>query len=506
MRIVIVEDEVKIREGMGKMIRSFTGHLIVGEAADGEEGLDMIRRFNPDLIITDIRMPKVDGLEMVRRLKQEKNSAHIVILSGYSEFDYAKKAIHYGVDDYLLKPLSVEDVQEMLGRIQELLFKEREMKQDLGETRLQSLLLGSLEDTPENLKKLREACQFEEDMKYCMMVGYIGCAGGEYRNLVEEKTGELKEKFSDLKIFLVYQEDCQIYVCLVGGLETRRLQEMEQAFYHRLLFHYQGTSTGPVWARTSVTLENLGRAFQTLKGWLSYRLVLEETGWLTREVIEAWKPEPFVYPAELGNRLKNAVCQENTDKIKGESQAFLEYMRKKPYEPEEVRRAFIRIYQLALDTLWDLDRNLYEHLKNTSVLHQMENAVTWKEMEMAFADMTEAMTGPKVKREDISNFVIKKAINYIRENYQEGITQEEVSRKLDITPEYLSTLFNREMGINFSTFLKQFRISHAKRLLKGTEMKIYEVAQAVGYNDAKYFARVFKEEQGLSPADYRKLN
>lgn len=111
-----------------------------------------------------------------------------------------------------------------------------------------------------------------------------------------------------------------------------------------------------------------------------------------------------------------------------------------------------------------------------------------------------------MKREDISNYVIKKAINYIREHYQEGITQEEVSRKLEITPEYLSTLFNREMGINFSLFLKQFRISHAKRLLKGTNMKIYEIAEAVGYSDAKYFARVFKEEQGISPGEYRQMN
>ena len=506
MRIVIVEDEVKIREGMGKMIRSLTGHLIVGEAADGEEGLEMIRRFGPDLVITDIRMPGMDGLEMVKRLKEENIPAHIVILSGYSEFEYAKKAIHYGVDDYLLKPLSVEDVQEMLEKIEERLYKERELKQDLGETRLQSLLLGSLEETPENLKKLREACQFEENMQYRMMVGYVGNAGGDYRSLVEEKVRELKEKFRDLKIFLVYQDDSQIYVCLAGGVEEMRLLELEQAFYRRMLFHYQGEQEGPVWAKSPVTLENLGREYRTLRSWLPCRLVMDETGWLTREVMEGWKPEPFIYPAEIGNRLKNAICQEDGEKIKQEGRAFLEYMKKKPYEPEEVRRAFVRIYQLVLDTLWDLDRNLYEHLKNTSVLQQMENAVIRRELELAFKDMEEAITGPKVKREDISNFVIKKAINYIREHYQEGITQEEVSRKLEITPEYLSTLFNREMGINFSTFLKQFRISHAKRLLKGTDMKIYEVAQAVGYSDPKYFARVFKEEQGLTPADYRKLN
>lgn len=119
--------------------------------------------------------------------------------------------------------------------------------------------------------------------------------------------------------------------------------------------------------------------------------------------------------------------------------------------------------------------------------------------------MVQAIAGAQTKREDISNYVIKRAINHIREHYQEGLTQEEVAAVHQITPEYLSTLFNREMGINFSVFLKQFRISHAKRMLKGTDMKVYEIADAVGYSDSKYFQRVFKEEVGVSPGEYRQM-
>ena len=114
MRIVIVEDEVKIREGMGKIIEAQTGHVIVGEAADGEEGLQMVLRFKPDLVITDIRMPRKSGLEMLKELYERRIKVHSIILSGYSEFEYAKKAIRYGVDDYLLKPLAAEDVRNML--------------------------------------------------------------------------------------------------------------------------------------------------------------------------------------------------------------------------------------------------------------------------------------------------------------------------------------------------------------------------------------------------------
>ena len=153
----------------------------------------------------------------------------------------------------------------------------------------------------------------------------------------------------------------------------------------------------------------------------------------------------------------------------------------------------------------EIDHTRYQHLRSKNLLRNIENAVTWHELKNAYLDVIQAIAGAQMKREDISNYVIKRAINYIREHYQEGLTQEEVAAVLDITPEYLSTLFNREMEINFSMFLKQFRISHAKRMLKGTDKKVYEIAYEVGYSDSKYFQRVFKEVVGVSPGEYRQM-
>lgn len=106
-------------------------------------------------------------------------------------------------------------------------------------------------------------------------------------------------------------------------------------------------------------------------------------------------------------------------------------------------------------------------------------------------------------KEGISNYTINRTLEYIRIHYKEGISLEKTAEVLNITPEYLSMLFKREMGMNFSVFLKKFRISHAKRLLKTTDMKIYEVAQECGYSNSNYFTKVFKEVTGISPAEYR---
>ena len=124
MRILIVEDEIKIRMGISRLISAHTQHTVVGEAKNGKEGLEMISRFHPELVISDLRMPVMDGLEMLQESVKMGNTCHFVILSGYSEFEYAQTAIRYGVDDYLLKPLAPEDVTQLLDKIQKKIDQE----------------------------------------------------------------------------------------------------------------------------------------------------------------------------------------------------------------------------------------------------------------------------------------------------------------------------------------------------------------------------------------------
>ena len=126
MRILIVEDEVMIREGLSNLIKTHTGHTVIGEACNGQEGLALAVRYRPELVITDIRMPVMDGLQMIEKFHEMNLFVHVVILSGYSEFEYAKKAIRFGVEDYLLKPLAAEDIVEVLERIRNKLEDEEE--------------------------------------------------------------------------------------------------------------------------------------------------------------------------------------------------------------------------------------------------------------------------------------------------------------------------------------------------------------------------------------------
>lgn len=507
MRIVIVEDEIKIREGMGKLIESQTNHIVVGEAANGEEGLEMILRFKPDLVITDIRMPKMDGLEMIRELNYRKFPVHTVILSGYSEFEYAKKAIQYGVEDYLLKPLGVEDIEKMLKTIDERI-KEEQLKKGNAEFYLRNLVLGTDAEAQKNLVAVKSVCGLSENSNYEMFEAYIGGTDASYRNEMETYVEELKEKYPELHIHFTYVESVQkIYLLISEDGYEDRINAFERSLYNRMILRYQNKEDKAIWTKKKFTnISELKQIATKLDGIIAYALVLKTEGWLEETQVNEYKFVELKSPSEIYNKIRNAICQGNPEKLRKAMDEFIEFMESDYYDITDIRRAFLKSYYMIGDTLQDIDQKMYELLKNSNVSQNIESAVTWNEMKRAYGDIFQMIAGSKSKREDISNYVIKKAINYIREHYQEGITLEEVSRELEITPEYLSTLFNREVGINFTTFLKQFRMSHAKRLLKGTNMKIYEIAKATGYSDPKYFQRVFKETIGVSPGEYRQMH
>lgn len=506
MRIVIVEDEIKIREGMAKLIELQTEHVVLGEAVDGKDGLEMILRFKPDLVITDIKMPKMDGLEMVKELHERKLSLHVVILTGYSEFEYAQKALRYGVDDYLLKPLAIDDIRDMLAKVEEKIKKEQMANGTPGQ-HVRNLIAGDGKDAGKHCRILKELCGFPSEGDYELFVGYIGSAELSYRDILEHFVERVREEHQEFSLCYFYVENQQrAYLLGYGGYGQGKMAVLEELVSRRLIRRYNGGTERAVWTKKCLNCpEQIRDAAAELDNLLAYALVLEPEGWLDMELARQYCPNPFQAPSQIYSAIRNAICQGNVQKLEKEAEEFLSYMAGGHFETGEVRKAFVKCYYLIGDTLQEIDSFLYQYLKSRNLLRNIETAVTWNELAQAYRDVIRIMTGTQVKREDISNYVIKRAINYIREHYQEGLTQEEVASVLEITPEYLSTLFNREMGVNFSVFLKQFRMSHAKRLLKGTDMKVYEIANAIGYSDPKYFQRVFKEEIGVSPGEYRQM-
>lgn len=507
MRILIVEDEVMIREGLAKLIKSHTGHTVIGEASNGQEGLSLALRYRPELVITDIRMPVMDGLQMIEKMYDMNLNIRAVILSGYSEFEYAKKAIRFGVDDYLLKPMAAEDIVDLLERTEQKLEAEELNKAGTLGQCIKELVYGGAvsEDTG---RQTRALCGFAPAGHYQLYMGYTGEAPIGYEEEIRERFELLKELNTDVVFHLVSDKVRRQLVCLAGmpgGGESGRL--FRQSVERRIVRPYKQREERAVWAVVSTdSWDGIGAAAREAEMLIKEAMPVTEGELLTRELMDGILWKEFQFPVDIGNDLKNALCRGEAEAIRGAGEAFIEYMEDGPYREQEIRQAYLKAIYLLLDTMHEIDGDTYAQLQSGELLSRCTETVTLREMEQSYRDGLSLLCSPQRVKEDISNYTIKRAINYIREHYQEGISQEEVSGRLGITPEYLSTLFNREMGENFSTFLRKFRISHAKRLLKGTDLKVYEVAEAVGYSDPKYFARVFKDELGISPGDYRQMD
>lgn len=507
MRIVIVEDEVKIREGMAHLIESQTKHIVLEKAADGEEGLKAILRYKPDLVIADIRMPKMDGLEMIHELNERKVPVHVIILSGYSEFEYAKRAIQYGVDDYLLKPLTAEDVTSVLDKI-EAQIEVEQLTKGTPEVHIGNLVCLSNSEEERIYEILNQVCHLPWEGCYELLEAYIGSADAEYRKKLEETIEELKEKYLKLTIHYVYIGHLQkVYILVWADGNKEEMESFLAALYRKMIYVYKNKIEKARWTKKSFdSLKMLKTTMNLLDQRIAAALNIECRDWITDEMISAKGKAKIETPTAIYTKIRNAIYSDDGKKLKAAIEEFVQYIEQGDFLADDIKRTFMKTHFLIIDTLQDINKSVYDYLIKNDYQKKIENAITWEELKNSLQDVVDRITNSCVNREGISNYVIKKAIAYIREHYQEGLTQEELSRKLEITPEYLSTLFKRELGINFTTFLKQFRLSHAKRLLKGSDMKIYEVAEAVGYNDSKYFQRVFKEEYGVSPGEYRALH
>ena len=504
MRILIVEDEVKIRMGISRLITSHTHHTVVGEAKNGKEGLEMISRYHPQLVISDIRMPVMDGLEMLQESVRLGNHCHFVILSGYSEFEYAQKALRYGVDDYLLKPLAPEDVTELLNKIHKKIEKEEVKNAQTTEGLLRELLTGGRNDVADICCELQENHVFAENKPIFIAAGYTGNTSLKYSQVLSSQWEKMKEQYPAMRIFYVLVEKSQEMFLLLQGDITE--EEFEKKLNRRV---YQNLTEEdqPVWTFAVLDKpEEMQNVVEKLRKYYLYGIRLGYRTIITEKKTENISEEEFQYPIHLENRIQTALCGTKAELIRKEADFFIDYTKEMKCSPRYIRKTYKKMLAFLEHICHEVNPEAYKLLQSQDLEKAASEMVTAGELESCFRKAVDIIIESKDKKEDIRNYAIRRAINFIREHYSENISLDMLAERLEITPEYLSALFNKEVGINFSTFLKQFRISQAKRLLKGTDEKIYAIAQQVGYNDPKYFNRVFKEEMGMSPGDYRQKN
>ncbi len=510
MKILVVEDEIRIRKGICDLLmKFFPQHEVVGSAENGKEGCELFMRTYPDLIITDVKMPEMDGLEMLAELTRGNYKYKAIVISAYAEFAYAQQAILYGVSVYLIKPLIVSEFLQAINSIETVLDEDYDAENPgaLGKLDyiLFGLIFGDMQLDGSLLDFLADKYELSADNDFMELQIYLSC---EEERLHPEKND----------IVLLLQGIPGLRYCLLKPPKEKKLlliiyrydnfSALERLIQNKLLSG-AGQKDRPDWNVGCIIAEgidNLKSCYRTLSNAMDWNISLGGNVLISYPKVLQIQTSVCIYPIAIEDRLKLSICSCDYPKTIKCIREFQEYFGSGTvYSPKEIKDSFVRFIWALLNTAKEIGI-LHKPVDHQDILIKVMESVNRSELWSVTDEVSNFITasGEVALGEKSLSFHVQRAKNIVTEYYYSGITLDEIASRLCITPEYLSLQFHKETGMKFSDFIRDFRIGKAKELLISSHMKIFVVAERVGYSNAKYFSRVFKECTGQLPADYRR--
>ncbi|WP_337102419.1 response regulator transcription factor [Paenibacillus sp. YIM B09110] len=507
MRIVVIEDEDNTRYGIMNLINKLGApYEVVGDADNGEQGLVLIEQLRPDLVITDIKMPQVSGIEMLEALKRKGHRHQTVILTGFSQYEYAKKALGLGVLEFLEKPITAMDLKETLEKATE----EQKLQQMAGiphghaAERLEHYLQQSLsQQQAPDLSLLaplaEQAAGFKVDEPFGICTIYVGDAydrtAARLKSGIEQKLNAATHSDKHC-VFAVAQDRSLIILSQPSAPDTLA------AFIRSIV------PNAAITVSRIRGLHELYEAFASQQSIRKWTITMNENAViLSDSVIGNFAAEALSFPHNLDHKIRAAIQERKADDIHRSVQEWLLFCYAGHYHPQHIIDSCIRLLSSILRVIGETygDETVFHYQKEW--LQPVLTAQTRSELKASIERVaTDISALGQASDTPAYSLIVQKAVRIIHERYREGVTLDEIATMLHITPEYLSTLFAKEVKSNFSAYIKNIRVSQAKHLMLTTDRKMFEIAKSVGYPDPKYFSRVFKEMTGLSPAEYQKIH
>ena len=543
LKTFLVEDEVVIREMIKKMIPwEQYGFELAGEAADGEMALPLILKSKPDLLITDIKMPFMDGLTLCRLVKKELPDIRIVILSGYDDFNYAKQAISIGVEDYFLKPITKNAFIERLKEIHNRYEHEKTQREYYEKFRLEMQeyeknasrdFFETLVRADSDLAELyRRADKLNLDIvaeAYNILIFTPDTSEGNYNSYEEcsDWEAEVQDKintyFLNHPVAILFRHQVFSYAILVKGQKDtieKNTEECVKAIQDIMDQTERRTDWFIAVGKSADRLSMLGHSYRTAVRANSFRY-LYDGHILDYQSLEAQKENPSDSRREDSVQLRNVNINALNPAI---LQKFLSSGLAEEVD-DFIRDYFNAIGQEPMGSL--VFRNYVVLNVRFSVLsflkklgcddseisgQEMENIMdeTGKTIEAAVAYCGKILKKAIALRDenagDQNRSVLKLAVDFIDHNYMdEEISLNKAAHVANVSANHFSALFSQNMGQTFTEYLTDLRMSKAKELLRCTAMRSSEIAGEVGYKDAHYFSYLFKKTQGMTPSEYRKM-
>jgi two-component system, response regulator YesN len=502
--MLIVDDEPIICRGLRYTIPWDDYDIqVIDEAADGYEAIQKIKQYQQvDIVLTDVRMPNLDGIQLAKFLNQNYPQTKTIILSGYDEFEYAKQAIQLGVKDYLLKPVNIDDLLNVIQKITREIETEQTKLKEFYQVKLRNhiyhLITGASVDTAEE-------CMQYDGVQIYPFVSTVN-------HYFETTRGRSAE---DLKAFKAHWKKS-----IEGLLQKESIESISIFTQENLLltclFDWGGSilpdvcsldslSLSCILGEGSIPIRGLPQTYQKLSELVKYiplseKRVLEAGGVIKREQT----PE---YPKGIERDLTEAVFAGNDAEIQRLIHRLFDYFKAQQFFLEEVVPFCVefvgkigkRLRTLCKGSFTPSDLH-FKHSLDTNCLNSYE--VLQQLFSEDLACQVESMNRNAAAAND---WLIERAEIYIKEYYTSDIKAYEVADVINISPNYFSSLFKQKTGKHFNEYVNELRVAKAKILLEETPYKVNEISDAVGFREYKYFVEVFRRFCGTTPTKYRKL-
>jgi len=389
MRIVIVEDELRIREGLAGLIRKIDGEYeIVGEAEDGLAGIRVIAESRPDLVITDVRMPDLDGLEMLSRLEKSGVKVKAIVLSAYSDFAYACQAIKLGVGDYLLKPVNVGDLTRALRTMEDRIAAEKRPRRREGgltlEGALYSVMIGS-EAVDEGLaSSLMKEFRVDADGPFALATVYLGTKYESDGKKVLALAEAALAKAAGFRYAILELPKSRALAIVAFDIEDspRTREWFEGPFMLRI--RASGSIDLCVGWASFRGLAGLRDAAQRVDACLDWNLALGGLSMLAWPDVEKTPVSPLAYPIEIEGRARSALCALDLAGYRAGIAEFMDYLRRDAvYSPKDIKNSFVRFFWSLLNIAREVEYERYAEIPQQEILERISFAVSRSELESA---------------------------------------------------------------------------------------------------------------------------
>ncbi|MCI8269758.1 MAG: response regulator [Lachnospiraceae bacterium] len=501
---MIIDDEKIVREGICDLIDwNAEGYRLLPNGKDGREGLAMILQYKPDLVLIDIKMPGYSGLEVIQKAKEQGFAGHFIILTGYSEFEYAKTAISMGVEGYLLKPIDEDELLRYVRQIHKKLESEAYLKSYHGqnEDKARQELLRRVvlnEDSPENLKREIELYQLPvEGNCFCVAV----CQDSDANEDKEDR--KFQEKLNNLTAgdAACIGSFAMIGIAvLVGKGVTYKQWKSRMEKRNKRLAGYYGSGFRIAIGNNVHHWRELICSYESARYLLDQSFIFGEEDVLTIDLICNLEERREAVSVEYLEMLIEVGEEEGIRRAMG---MFRDYCAWHMLKSAEIKMLLIQeLMQLQMrlgkkytsDALSDekmqpLIRRLMEAEDMKVLLEYFEGIMTDLSREIG--------TGG-------AGNIIRRVYYYMEKNYDKDLKLETIAKNFNYNSAYLGKLFRKEMGESFNNSLDIIRIANARRLLQETNLKVYQISERVGYGSIDYFYIKFKKYVGISPKEYRK--